>query len=239
MKQNHTTGALVDGKLRTINEFSENDRDLKFLCPKCKEPLILRLFKTRNQSHFSHKADSNCSGAQESAYHLMAKEVLKETKALYFPEVNYKDGNEIHFMKTLADKNRFDFLYGWVNNELEKIIKQYDSPEFKNYHFSSTITDIILPIQPTAIKSKLIQFDSIEIEDEYNLEVDKKQKSVFYKKYGFIPDAVGIINNKFDIEKEVIIEFYYSHKVDNEKLSKIKEQNLACIEIDISKYFSS
>ena len=96
MKSNHTSGAIVDGKLRTINEFSDTDRKLDFRCPKCQEPLILKLRKTRNQSHFAHKPDSNCTGAQESANHLMAKEVLNEYKKIYFPEFQFIELEKAH-----------------------------------------------------------------------------------------------------------------------------------------------
>lgn len=229
MKSNHSTGALVDGKLRTINEFSDTDRKLDFRCTKCNEPLTLRLRKTRNQSHFAHKPDSNCTGAQESAYHIMAKEILKETKTLHFPEVSFKNGSDIIFLDLEANFKESKILFGWVNKEIEKLIEIYDSPKFRDYQLTSKIRDIIIPIQPKLIESKLIQFDKVEIEDNEN------QKSIFIGKYGFIPDAVGFKTNKQGIEKEVIIEFYYSHKVDEFKLNKIREQNLPCIEVDISK----
>lgn len=228
MKHNHTTGALVDGKLRTINEFSELDRKLDFLCPKCKEQLILRLYKTRNQSHFAHKPESNCTGAQESAYHLMAKEVLSEFKNIYSPEIEFDTKNDLVENDYFKDE-KFRFLYSWGNAEIYELIQLYDNLDFKEFNFSSKIWHKIKPIQPKSILGRLLSFHKIEIEDF------DEQKSIFFKKYGFIPDAIGYINDKVGQERALVIEFLYSHKVDEEKLKKIKEQNLPCIEIDISR----
>jgi hypothetical protein len=53
-------------------------------CPVCKVPLIARQGEV-NEHHFAHSAGAECATALETALHLMAKQVLAETKQLVLP----------------------------------------------------------------------------------------------------------------------------------------------------------
>lgn len=64
--------------------------------------------------------------------------------------------------------------------------------------------------------AKQISFTSVEIEERN----DRKDVQ---------PDIVGITED----ENRLIVEIFYSHKVDNVKLKKIKALNLMCLEIDV------
>lgn len=50
------------------------------------------------------------------------------------------------------------------------------------------------------------------------------------KDFGFIPDAEGIMENG----ERLLIEFFVSHKVDNNKRKKILDNKIKCIELDIN-----
>lgn len=54
--------ALRDGDMVCIKDLTELDRPDTFICPDCSEELIMNLFRTRNEAHFSHKSDSICAG---------------------------------------------------------------------------------------------------------------------------------------------------------------------------------
>jgi hypothetical protein len=225
MKTQNSQGALLNDKIRSINEFSEIDRKLDFRCPSCGEVLIPRFKKTKNKSHFAHKSDSNCAGAQESAYHLMAKEVLFKTKTLYFPDFHFEDEDLISICKDLSGEN--SLLYSLSYDRIEMNLEGMDESFIEKNNIQSEISEKVRKIQPQKLQGKIVEFIDIQIEND--------NKSFFMKKYGFIPDAVGIIIDKDKIAREVIIEFLYTHKVDSKKIELIKKQNLPCIEIDISK----
>ena len=58
-----------------------------------------------------------------------------------------------------------------------------------------------------------------------NIEIEK-----WDNRYGIRPDAEGIMDNG----ERLLIEFYFSHKVDNKKRQIIVDNHLKCIEIDIN-----
>ena len=67
-------------------------------------------------------------------------------------------------------------------------------------------------------KSKLVVFDEIILEQSLDVLGIK-----------IIPDAIGLVGNK-----RVLIEFAKTHFVDQNKKLKIKDTDLACVEIDLS-----
>lgn len=58
----------------------------KYLCPACNEELIIRAGPTR-QKHFAHKSNSDCKTGYQTVLHLLAKEILEETKEFYVPGI--------------------------------------------------------------------------------------------------------------------------------------------------------
>ncbi len=49
-------------------------------CPKCGSKLIAKNKGQHNQHHFAHVMENDCIKPEESALHLMAKEILSEYK---------------------------------------------------------------------------------------------------------------------------------------------------------------
>jgi len=76
----------------------------------------------------------------------------------------------------------------------------------------------------TIIKKSKIYFDKILIEDQDNITLGSHTNNTFIK-----PDCIAFKNNE-----KLIIEIKVTHKVDDEKLEKIKKLNISTIEIDFS-----
>ena len=79
--------ALRDGKIIHINDLSEEEKGLKCncVCPACKTPLEAKKGAIR-QHHFAHNnSDCNLEIAQQTALHLLAKEIIQNTKTITFP----------------------------------------------------------------------------------------------------------------------------------------------------------
>ncbi len=56
-------------------------------CPYCNEPLCAKNAGKKKTPHFAHVSGSECSGAYESALHLLAKTILAEDKVIMTPEL--------------------------------------------------------------------------------------------------------------------------------------------------------
>lgn len=54
-------------------------------CPECHAPLVAKNGSLWKQHHFAHAQNTACSGAPETALHLLAKDVLQQTCALMLP----------------------------------------------------------------------------------------------------------------------------------------------------------
>ena len=78
-------------KVVSIWDLEERDRGLACdcVCPCCGEKLLAKLGKKKTR-HFAHR-NSNCSAsaANQTALHLLAKEILQEEKKFLFPPVTF------------------------------------------------------------------------------------------------------------------------------------------------------
>lgn len=79
---------MRDGKLVHISKLTQNERgdNCNCFCPCCGAPLTARMGQI-NQWHFAHASRTNCSNisAQQTALHMLAKEIIEEEKELLFP----------------------------------------------------------------------------------------------------------------------------------------------------------
>lgn len=122
-------------------------------CPKCNELLVAKNNGKVKKHHFAHQSNTDCKYAYETTLHLLAKNIIKDTKLI--PTIN-PDG---------------------------------------------TI--------------------SMEIADTIELE----------KRIGdIVPDIYACINGK-----NIAIEIYVTHKIDDVKYGKIQEYGLTTFEVDLSK----
>ncbi|MAO07489.1 MAG: hypothetical protein CL596_02120 [Alteromonas sp.] len=58
----------------------KNGKKCGCICLECGEKLIAANKGKKQQPHFRHDNESNCSGSPETGLHLLAKEILKESK---------------------------------------------------------------------------------------------------------------------------------------------------------------
>ncbi|WP_411839852.1 competence protein CoiA family protein [Paracoccus sp. ME4] len=77
-------GSDRDGRLVHIDAAPRQSSD--FVCPDCGSPLIVRK-GDRNIHHFAHKSHADCISAGETALHQVAKDILRENRALMLPEL--------------------------------------------------------------------------------------------------------------------------------------------------------
>lgn len=88
VRKNHHTTDLVYGiwKGRELKHISEvpSGKACECVCPQCNHPLIAKKGPVYRH-HFGHAAESECSGAPETALHLMAKEIICKRLCLGLP----------------------------------------------------------------------------------------------------------------------------------------------------------
>jgi hypothetical protein len=82
--------ALKDGILTTI-DLVESGLGCHCLCPACGASLVAKKGQVR-QHHFAHQAAPECRYGPETVAHLMAKEILAQTKSLTVPPVYWRPG---------------------------------------------------------------------------------------------------------------------------------------------------
>ncbi len=79
---------LREDKIVAVGELSPNERGLKCgcVCPVCGGRVVARLGE-KKQPHFAHYQATDCdiASAQQTALHLLAKELIAEAKGMYFP----------------------------------------------------------------------------------------------------------------------------------------------------------
>lgn len=161
------TYGLSDSKLKHISEVA-NGLACNCICPNCKHPLVAKNNPLNIKAgHFAHYSIQECEGAIETALHILAKEILLNTKKLKTP----------------------------------------------NYHYDYNPSNINSIFK----KSREITFDKVFLEKPINIDGEK-----------VIPDAICEINNR-----QIYIEFAFSHFIDETKRAKLKKSDTACIEINL------
>ena len=81
---------LKSGRIISIWDIRDKDRGLKCgcVCPGCGMPLQAKLGSGKIQRHFSHNnANCNIANAQQTALHLLAKEIIECEKIVKFPPI--------------------------------------------------------------------------------------------------------------------------------------------------------
>ncbi len=118
-----------EGELTHISEASSGMRE-NYLCPKCGSILMAKKGAIRTH-HFAHYNAELCNGAQETALHLMAKDILLRNKCLYLPSDDTQGKAEI----IQFDEVRLEQLaYGMVYDALGIFNKLHFAIEFYVTH---------------------------------------------------------------------------------------------------------
>jgi len=122
-------GLTDANKIICISELSKENREKNgdFYCPNCKSPLVAKM-GNKNQRHFAHKnADCNNSSANETALHMLAKEILVANMKITIPA--YEISGEEYY--TMAEGPFYDDLGYDVYGELLDNFKYSDALEIK------------------------------------------------------------------------------------------------------------
>lgn len=97
--------ALKNGQLVGIDEVPNGSR-CGCACPHCGEMLVARNGGKKMQHHFAHPSDSTCVGAAETALHLMAKDVLRESRQLMLPDYDDYKGRAMTFDEIVLEERQ-------------------------------------------------------------------------------------------------------------------------------------
>lgn len=73
-------------------------------CPKCNADLIAKHGSGVRHPHFAHKNDSDCQGANESALHRLAKQIIEEEKSVMVPKYLDIKEQRLSFVKVEIEK---------------------------------------------------------------------------------------------------------------------------------------
>ena len=90
---------MRDGKIVSINEISEDEKGLRCncVCPNCGIQLQARIGTGKRQPHFAHNNERcDFQTAQQTALHLLAKEIIEEERKVLLPPVTV-DRDELRF----------------------------------------------------------------------------------------------------------------------------------------------
>lgn len=78
---------------------AEKGKACNCICPACGKPLIAKL-GPHNQWHFAHDgAECNLAKAQQTALHMLAKEIIEDNKKLLFPGISIKRNDFLNEVK--------------------------------------------------------------------------------------------------------------------------------------------
>lgn len=94
--------ALRDNELISVDNV-ERGRKCNCVCPYCKQPLIAKKGNFRIH-HFAHDKDFSCEHGYETSLHLLAKEILSESKSIVLPALTRGSRNKFILEKSIEVK---------------------------------------------------------------------------------------------------------------------------------------
>ena len=102
-------------------------------CPSCGAPLIARHGDSGRQSHFAHHNTDDCGASYETAAHMIAKEILHQTKAIMLPCLDVESSREIQVPGTFRAKERL----------VERHVLQFEKAQLE-MRMKGRIPDVVL-----------------------------------------------------------------------------------------------
>jgi hypothetical protein len=212
------TYGLSGGELQYIMEVS-NGLSCNCVCPFCKESLVAKN-NSRNVKtpHFAHQSTKECTGAIETALHLLAKSILQKNKQMMLPNFHhdynhfnrksfYKKGRTIKFENILLEKVIEFEGSKIVPDAIAEINNKQVFIEFANTHFVDDEKKAIL---------KSLQVACIEIDLNEQL-LDEASLTTFLTSIS--PSIYWINNPRFNKEYDS----YKKTKLENKKIEAAKK----------------
>ena len=102
----------------------------EYICTDCKM-LLIAVKGDKNQHHFRHKNDNECTGGLESSIHLAAKQVIMEKKQIRLPEffcsaMGKDSRGKEHFERVTVVKDGTIVIFNSVEEEKELHEMRFD-----------------------------------------------------------------------------------------------------------------
>ena len=192
----------------------ENGNNCNCVCISCGNQLTAKQGKIKKH-HFAHRHETNCAGSHETLLHLLAKEVIKEERELYLPELIIQSNNlksiytkeKIFFNKKLNLHNiKIEKKEGDIQPDLSADIV-YNDEKYKIY-IEVGVTHFVEEEKKKYIKDNNINCIEINLKKIYkkveSLSIKKlKEKIKSYLKSNSKYISKWINENIIDKEKEI------------------------------------
>lgn len=189
---------LRDNKIIDIHELSvaERGKACHCVCPNCGKPLIAKMGK-KKQWHFAHEGEAcDIAVAQQTALHMLAKEIIEESKRLLFPGISIdQDG----FMDAVEDYRVKARIPQTVEYRKDSVVT-CDSVTLER-KLSNIVPDIIVTVKGRCC---LIEIAVTHFVDE---EKEKKIREIGLPLFEI--DLSGLFNSTFS-KKELTEEVLYN-----------------------------
>jgi hypothetical protein len=196
---------LQTNKLIHISQINkENKSEYKFVCPKCKVELILKMGDIKVH-HFAHKNICNCKISSESIIHLMGKEILEENSRIKFS------------------------IYNPVTLEWNKFSKKYKILSIeKKWKGSNIIPDVVIEVNGRPIFIELAythfidkdKFDKLQWLGIETWEIDLSDIDI----YDYDELKYKILNETLN-KKDIILDKSNYKDILNDRCLKFKNKN--------------
>lgn len=179
------TLGLRNGKLIDVSEV-ENGIKCNCFCPGCGEPLIAKANKKgisyKKIPHFAHSNIPECKTGLETALHLLAKEVLLETKILQLPDFHF-DYNSKNGSSKFKELEIIEFdsvkAEGYVNTDKGHIIGDIIAvKKGKTLNIEFAKSHFVDYIKKDKIKSKNLATIEIDLKGQT---LDRASLKTFFK----------------------------------------------------------
>lgn len=158
---------LREGKIVAVGELFPEERGLKCgcVCPVCAGALVARL-GTKKQAHFAHYKATDCdvASAQQTALHLLAKELISEARGMFFPAAM------VHCQEAFSDEYEVREITRRLPKALEYRLAGFYS--CSNVILEKKISDII----PDIILVQDEQLVLVEIAVTHFIDEEKQKK---------------------------------------------------------------
>ena len=193
-------------------------------CPHCLEPLIAKNDGEIREHHFAHVSGSDCSGAYETAFHLLAKEIISKERAVMVPEYRHmtrEDMDEdecLEFEIIPSELMQFEDVEVEERNDASDI--QPDcvgvTKDGLRVHIEIFVTHKVDKVKKRKIRSYGV--NCVEIQVPRNISLDRNRITEFLlndnsnRKWINYPYADRLIDaRKDEMDKQDIIDFRNKH----------------------------
>lgn len=169
LKTEHTNDtelkyAVFKNVIVHISEVTSGLNSGEYQCPKCHRFLIAKKGNVRIH-HFAHYNYENCQGAQETALHQLAKEILLHEKRIFIPNI---DNSEHYRVIQFEDINQEVRLFNLIIDVL-------GSYELSTLAIEIKVTHEVDSNKISVVKEKAIEMIEIDLSSYINANLSREE----------------------------------------------------------------